>query len=281
MPHSHSKSKRGERDTGYSKGLRHLEFCAALAATVNATWTTTTTSSSPLELVDFVNALNYTGEEVLPDCRVEHFNEAMQYLSFPQEQTTGITRQDIITAVQRCSLVHAAYEVVASSDHYEDLAELGLQDGGLEDLYAGGIHQDQSWIFRVRRYGQAAPTSNAKDKRYGEKARSMEMERRGLELLKPLLIQLGGKVDMRAPDCPIYVFDGLENTQKVLTRRIANGPKVSLTVLSSRGASWLVTFLLTPVCLLGTTTIDFRHQSKYPYMCHKYSVGTNRCLCLV
>ena len=206
---------RGERDAGYSKRFRHIEFEGALAAALNVTQQPT---------LEFVNALNYTGEEPLPACRIEHFNEAMQYISLPQDDKL-VTREGILEAVERCSLVHAAYEVVASAETLKDLPELGEADGGFEDMYVGGPNEKMTWSFRVRSFGNES-SSETKDKRYGENARSMEMEREGLNILKPLLIKLGGKVNLRNPDCQVYLFDGLENTKKVLTRRIAEGPKV-------------------------------------------------------
>jgi hypothetical protein len=59
----------------------------------------------------------------------------------------------------------------------------------------------------------------------------MKLETKGLNALKDLLIQFGGKVDLKNPQVKVYIFDGLQessNARKILARRIADGPKVRL-----------------------------------------------------
>jgi hypothetical protein len=216
---------RGEKDVGYSKPFRHLEFTSALSAELNIG------DEDQLD-IQFVSALNYTGEERLPDGRIEHYNEAMQYISLP-ERDAIVTREGVIAAVQRCSLVHALYEVISVGDDWNTLCARAMDDGGFQDLYQGGIHEKDSWCFRVRNFehldlGNDDNNVSAKEKRYGSKARSMKLEKEGLDALKELMIQFGGKVDLRNPDCKIYAFDGLLHAQKALTRRIAISPKVRL-----------------------------------------------------
>jgi hypothetical protein len=226
---------RGEKDAGYSKPFRQLEFQSALAAQRH--------DSQSGEAVTFVNALNYTGHEFMPEGSIEHFNEAMQYLSIMRSDNGGeikssLFRQSVVEAASRCSLVHALYEVIAQSDDLDNLAELAIQDGGFSDMYKGEINEGMTWCFRARNYvGDLTRKDNTSDqgttrgrvKRYGSTARSMGLEERGLTALTPLLIKLGGKVDLLNPQIKIYIFDGLQengNPQKILARRIAIGPKV-------------------------------------------------------
>jgi len=221
---------RGEKDAGYSKPFRHLEFQGAIEAELDLPCSFSTT---------FTNALDYTGEEFMPEVNIEHFNEAMQYVSFSHdkngtEQSITVSRGSVIRTAQRCSLIHALYEVIASSDNLDDLADLALESGGFEDLYKGsGENENSTWCFRARNYGELPENENVdlgRVKRYSSRARSMGMEKQGLKALTNLLIRFGGKVDLQNPQVKIYIFDGLSeggNPRKILARQIATGPKTS------------------------------------------------------
>ena len=242
---------RGEKDAGYSKPFRQLEFQNALAAELESLSIFSGSisdhdASKPDYLkgeiapnVHFKNALNYTGNESMTDMNIEHFNEAMQFLSISKEIAAAISKETLIRAVERCSLIHALYEVVSSSDKLEDLAELAIRDGGFSDLYKGGANDKATWCFRARMYSESGlpedGSNKGRGKRYSSRTRSMKIERDGLRALKDLLILFGGKVDLEDPDCKIYIFDGLEDSingvlvpRKILARRIAAGPKVSI-----------------------------------------------------
>jgi len=283
---------RGEKDPGYSKSFRHLEFESAIAAelaaqnalstsSTTATTTTTTTdddngskrkhaAEATMPNVTYANALNYVGNESMTDMNIEHFNEAMQFVSFSfpspdnddndnvRSNSGGLlSKQIVIRAVERCSLVHGFYEIVASSDKLDDLADLAIADGGFADMYEGGSNEQATWCFRARMYNASEipeeTSSKGRSKRYSSRARSMKIERTGLDALKDLLIRLGGRVNLEEPDCKIYLFDGLEEEEqqeeeetidggssssdggsggskrvgrKMLARRIASGPKI-------------------------------------------------------
>ncbi|KAG7354264.1 RNA methylase [Nitzschia inconspicua] len=259
---------RGEKDAGYSKPFRQLEFQGAMAAET-ATRTTTTATYQDVRPT-FVNALVYNGNEFMPDVNVEHFNEAMQYVSFQKNENTNrsdnnhdnhmvgavVSRKSVENAASRCSLVHAVYEIIAQSDDLDMLAELAIQDGGFEDLYKENEFQHQgllTWCFRARSYlgdlvdspsdretvsSSTTTTKSGKVKRYGSNTRSMGLERKGLKALTPLLVKLGGKVDLLNPHVKIYIFDGLRDEhgqpQKVLARRIATGPRTSAIAPATR-----------------------------------------------
>jgi len=228
---------RGEKESGYSKPFRQLEFVSALEAELGLCYT----KDPPLSL-NFINALQYAGIAEMADVNIEHFNEAMQYVEFPSDDDDndgndifGITREAVIRAGERCSLVHAIYEVIASSEDINELASLALEDGGFQDLYKGGKHERMTWCFRARNYHDPTMTMTTKmtssdtvgrEKRYSSRARSMGLEKAGLVALTDLLIQFGGKVDLEEPYCKIYLFDGLTRNSKTLTRRIVTGPRV-------------------------------------------------------
>ena len=212
---------RGEKDSGYSKPFRHLEFTSALEAELG------TPHDKPLS-IRFANALDYAGQAVMADVNIEHFNEAMQYMEFSTESLVEmpISRNHVIRAVRRCSLVHAIYEVIASTDDLNDLASLAISDGGFADMYKGGQNEKSTWCFRARNYRDPTTSDAGREKRYGSRTRSMALEKAGLVALKDLLIKFGGKVDLLKPECKIYIFDGLVGKSKTLARRVASGPRV-------------------------------------------------------
>jgi tRNA G10 N-methylase Trm11 len=224
---------RGERDVGYSKPFRHLEFTSALLAELQV-------SVENEGMLNFQNALNYIGQAAMADVSKEHFNEAMQYISISEDcsKDVVVTRDAIISAVERSSLVHACYEVIASANNINDLAPLAIQDGGFADMFKGGLNKDSTWCFRARNYRDLATSDEAdtagKEKRYSSNARSMKLEQEGLKALTELLIRFGGKVDLLNPDCKVYIFDGLVGNEKVLARRIAVGPRTSIIAPATR-----------------------------------------------
>lgn len=233
-----------------SKPFRQLEFESAIAAELCLS-TISKSSSAILDdgngkiskneepkkrTVHFVNALNYTGEVSMPDENIEHFNEAMQFVSFADDSII-VTRDTIIRTVERCSLVHAVYEIVASSENLDDLAQRAIEDGGFADLKPGAVNEAYTWSLRARMYSetdtvQDVNSGNGRSKRYSSRTRSMTIEKDSLKSLKSLLVQFGGRVNLENPDCKIYIFDGLVEDEtdsicrKILARRIATGPKV-------------------------------------------------------
>ena len=198
--------------------FRHLEFCGALSAVANI--------ESPLEhvmetVVNFEDALDYSGQAYMSEFKRVRFNNAMQYLSF----SIPFSREVLIQTVQRCSLIHALYEVVSEGTTYEELSENAIQDGGLDDMTSGQENGDSSWCLRVRHYGETS--GETKQRRYGDRTRSMTMEREALRILTPLLLRFGGKVDLNKPDVKIYIFDGMKKNHTVLVRRLVLGARVS------------------------------------------------------
>ena len=244
---------KGETNEGYSIQFRHDEFQGALEAVVQQKYHL---PSAPSVSLRFDNALHYTGTPQLdnmPEHKLLRYEEAMQYLQITEEQSSSsssmpsITQQDVIQAAERCSLIHAIYQVVAESDSYQGLAEKALEKHSLQDLQKGYENEHATWCVRVRQYGDG--TKQHKLKRHGEKStRSVSAEKVALKALTPLLLTLGGAVRLKDTDVKLYVMEGIipptllsststtfdddadnnENASTmILSRRIARGPKVS------------------------------------------------------
>ena len=213
---------RGEDTVGYSLTFRHPEFRGALSAVTNQSFEN---SKSPIH---FQNALEYDGEAFMDETKLIAFNQAMQWITLNDDASDSFDRNDFslekfIATVSRCSLIHTLYEVVAEGDTYEELNDKALKNGRFQDVMRGGENENDSWAVRVRHFGDEAGTK--KERRHGGRTRSVNMEQEALLALKPMLLKFGGRVDLRNPDCKIYVFDGMMG-KKVLARKIASGPKV-------------------------------------------------------
>lgn len=199
---------RGEIDDKYSFHFRHFEFAGALEAV----------SGDGSRRIIYENALDYDGEIEMADHERVYFDESMQYVQ-------GVDNlQHAIEAAKRCSLVHAIYQVVAIQENYVACNEAALANYGFSDMYVGAANQSYKWCLRVRHYGGDV-ASDTKGKRFGHRARSMQEEKKALMDMTPLLSKLGGGVDLKNPDCHIYVFNGLKG-KTVLARRVASGPQV-------------------------------------------------------
>lgn len=212
---------KGEDTEGYSKQLRHFEFLGALSAVL------ADPSLPTNNMVSFSDALNFNHANVsLSDAKMALFNSAMQYVELDKDADPSVLdTAAFIKATERCSLVHAIYKIVAEGESYEDLSDAAMENGGFNDMMIGGQKEKNTWCLRVRDYGNERIEKKAT--RYGASSRSMQLERKALKALKPLLLQFGGRVDLQNPDSKIYVFDGLLG-KKVLGRRIARGPQTSI-----------------------------------------------------
>ena len=202
--------------------FRHPEFLGALSAVTNKSFE----DNSPIR---FQNALDYDGEAYMSEVKRNAFNQAMQWLTL-SDTTGGFGKSDftlevLISAASRCSLIHTVYEVVAEGTEYSELNDNAIENGAFKDVMRGGENEHDTWAVRVRHFGDEAGTK--KERRHGGRTRSLNMEKEALLALKPMLLKFGGGVDLKNPDCKIYVFDGLMG-KKVLARKIASGPPVSV-----------------------------------------------------
>jgi 16S rRNA G966 N2-methylase RsmD len=237
---------KGEGTEGSTLQFRHVEFQGALQAVLLANNHAALVEDDDYS-ISFANALEYSGEAEMPYHKRIRFNSAMQHLQFHYRHENGndgissIPLDLIIQAVQRCSLIHAMYQIIASvpaQEPYAALSDCALQqDGGglLNSMRRGNAEEHATWCVRVRYYGGDTDDSNNHDtgdsssssssndlsdshraekrrkreKRHGERTRSLSLERRALQALKPLLLTFGGGVDLQNPDCKLYIMDGL------------------------------------------------------------------------
>jgi len=214
--------------------FRQIEFHGALSALLGR--------EVPSGTITFTDALSYHGAADLHEIKLVRFNQAMQYVHIENDD---IPEWSLAAATQRCALVHALYKIVAESDSYSNVAKLAIDNGGFLDMTPGNENASASWCLRARHYGDHADTK--KEYRHSGRTRSLSVEKQALLDLKPLLLTFGGKVDLEKPDCKIYVFDGLVSGQKVLTRRMAQGPQISVIAPNSR-----ICITNTPLCPIAS-----------------------------
>jgi 16S rRNA G966 N2-methylase RsmD len=290
--------------------FRHLEFLGALAALMRAkdedapsleellrTQSTGTNASNgtftpDCGLVSFENALKYSGSlaDKLPEGKRIRYNQAMQYVDFNNDRMKkSISRELLVHVAERCSLIHALYEVAAEEgsfpatdgescraqgarrrdDRYAALAEGALANGAFSDMNAGSENERASWCLRVRLYGDSVDDGNGDEdsetsqraaipmpRHAGRKTRSMEEEKAALLALRPLLIPFGGPVNLRQPDTKIYVLDGLVSSHgtpsTVLARRLSPGGHRTA---SSMAPSSRICRTNTPLCPVASFVI--------------------------
>jgi Putative RNA methylase family UPF0020 len=291
---------RGENVEGYSLSFRHDEFRSALLAVAREE-TTTITDDRLLIFpnVTFANALrlNSTTTTISNDddddsstkdssrqcptsIKEEAYNQAMQYVSISTNDVGEPIEEDndelkhaevyrptldhLVRAARRCSLIHALYQIVASSDsmNYEVLADTALAGTYFDDMQ-DPVHK-LSWCIRVRHYRSTQVALAGALPRYGHRARSVRRESEAVAALTPLLLTFAGPVHLERPDCKIYIFDGLikpspiissnENKEvmfhNVLTRRVAQGVRTSILNPNTRRCVTNTPLCPTAACLM-------------------------------
>ena len=221
---------RGEGIEGYSLQFRHWELAGALEAV---------TGRDTLHALHFHDALEYTdtADVYMSDQKRIRFNNAMQYVEI--RDNDSITMSHLMRAVRRCALVHALYLIASHGKAYEDLAEPALLNGSFDDMQVQQSNQHAKWCIRVRQFGQ----DDKKGRRHGDRTRSVSAEQQAIQALRPVLVTFGGAVDLKHPDCKIYIFDGLKHAPTVLTRRLAVGPTTSIMAPATR-----ICVTNTPLC---------------------------------
>jgi tRNA G10 N-methylase Trm11 len=238
---------RGEETEGYSMTLRHVEFINALQAvllshnyTVNQDTILFTDALVRLDCKNGIEELMFTinmdGKDSRSDYHLQAFEGAMQYVHLytsnidsHTNRTIPIPRSWIIDASKRCSLVRSCYEIVAMGDTYAELAQDALHHHLLDDMKLGNT----SWSVRMRQFGTSA-VEPSKAKRYGKRVKSsLSLERQAIEEMYDLLIQFQGPVQLKNPDCALYIFEGIaassscSHGSKILARKLMDGPETS------------------------------------------------------
>ena len=285
---------RGEGAEGYSSTLRQWEFTCAFKAEIAEYWNgDSSIHGIPIDnyiegiQFDFRDALTYQGPiyhpdtvqnkeeelvgEPIPASQVAAYESGMQYLKvcFPSTDgahyTTETLNQILQYTIQRCSLVRNGFLLVANGDSFEQLAMKAMEKGSFNDLMEGGSNQNATWSIRLRRYGPGDETVDAdgkkrliKQARYGKNVRSpLGDERKAIFEMKEMVELFAGRVNLSAPDCKIYLFDGLKNASdddsdgtKCLARAIGKGPKVSIYAPKTR-----ICVTTTPLCPIAAFTL--------------------------
>lgn len=284
---------RGEGAEGYSSTLRQCEFSSAFRAEVADYWNyDSSIHGIPLDdyidgiQFNFRDALTYQGPiyhpdtvlnqsdeigEPIPETQVAAYESGMQYLkvNFPSAEgvypTDDALNQILQYTIQRCSLVRNGFLLVASGNSYEQLAMKALDYGSFEDIMEGGSNQDATWSIRLRLYGpepedesvnnDGKKKRSTKQARYGKNVRSpLTEERNAIFAMKALVELFHGKVNLKTPDCKIYLFDGLSSgrceSTKCLARAIGKGPRVSIYAPKTR-----ICVTTTPLCPIAAFTL--------------------------
>ena len=206
---------RGESAAGYSFQFRHRELTNSIAAAFGL---------SDVPTLSYNGMLKYDGERELSERELKGIEGAMEFIS--NADGSPISKQWLIQATERTSLMRECYEVVAKADTYDELARLALESGALDDVLSGGENQDATWKLRLRQYGSTS--TNDKGRRYGKNARSpIRAEKQAIQAMADLFIRFKGKVDLINADCGLYVLQGTKEKKMVLARTIAKGPKIS------------------------------------------------------
>lgn len=265
--HSNHHHCRGEHKEGYSQSFRHWEFLSALSATIaNANKGVEASDVfKQLERTTFTNAFFFDpfkrkSLDVPSLYQVGLYNEALQHISFPTDNNyyQYITTEVIANTTERCALIHSSYRVVATGMEYSTLVEKASESGAFDDMISKEIQQVyKSWSVRRHEYSFADDDNNP---RFGKRTtRSPKKEQAALIQLKPLLIDFGGKVDLKNPDCHIYLLEGLRDNEcvadvvsggdelnKILCIKLASGAKHSIMAPNQR-----ICVTNTPLCSIS------------------------------
>ena len=237
---------RGEGTKGYSLQFRHLELNNAHVACrdhrigVELELDGSDGASQQMDL-EFQGATPMVDEQ-------DDLYGAMQYVHFPtridtNENTRTCRGSDVdldaeafVNASKRSSLLREIYSVVSTGESFEELAAGALEsnDKMLSELRSNP-DSDLSWCVRLRQYGESTitiasastSTSASESKganRFGRSKRSsMKREKEAIIAMEPFLDKLHGRVQLKNPDCALYVFEGLNHVNKVLVRKLASG----------------------------------------------------------
>lgn len=254
---------RGEGSAGYSMQFRHLELSNVLSAVLGV--------EDDIHL-NFCDALSYDGDDDMSTYHMDAFQGAMQFVDTApilsskeknenEKNNYNIPSDLLVAATKRCSLIRASYEIIAEGDDYNDLASQALNNGSLDEFMIGGENENGTWRVRLRQYGSMSV--NGKEKRYGKNMRSpLSQERHAVNQMKELFLQFGGNVNLKNPDCSLYIFEGLTTTtgkygnehsttkKKILARLLTKGPNTSFIAPKTR-----ICVTNTPLCPIAAYTM--------------------------
>ena len=222
----------------------------------------TQTYNSLVQSASFVNAFTFdptkrTGLDMGPSLlQAGIYNNALQFLSVNKDnELDSVLTPEILTdATKRCALIHNVYQLVAGGVSYSELVDKALKSIVFDDLKS--TQYRKSWALYREEY------SFVKDHncpRFGKgKTRSERKERTAIEALNPLVKDFAGKVNLKNPDCPIYLLEGLRDDisvdlrelYKILCVKLASGAKYSIMAPNTR-----VCITTTPLCPMTAYTV--------------------------
>jgi len=225
---------RGEGVKGYSEQLRTLEFNNAISL---ASQQILSPLPNPKE-IQFQNALHYVDDngnmEIVDHSRKspkekKEFDSAVQYFQLPKGSLEIVQK-----ATERCSLVRDTYQILGKANSYKKLAANVQDHSILQPYYTHGLNSNATWCVRLRDYGNETSSSL----RYGKNMKSpLVRERQAILEMKEMVLQFGGKVDLKDPEIQLYILEGLlsqyegedekeKECNKIFAIRLAEGPKV-------------------------------------------------------
>lgn len=210
-----------------------------------------------MDTTKFANAFIFdpskrSGCDLIPSLhQAQFYNEALQFVSFSNDGKLEsiITSEVVANATKRCALVHSLFEVVTDGLEYSDLVEQSFKSKVFQNIYSPTSPYSKnktecrikSWSLRRQEYSFADDPNRP---RFGKHTtRSPNKEMVALLALKPLLQEFGGKVDLKHPELPLYLLEGLrdetfidgdEKLYKILGIKLANGAKHTVMAPNTR-----------------------------------------------
>ncbi len=174
----------------------------------------------------------------------------------------------LVHAAERSSLLREMYSVISTGSTFQELV-MGASDSDdpmLQELKSNP-NSNLSWSVRLRQYGTAEDETMTQNKnsnegnlqsqnqskvkganRFGTSKRSsMKREKEAIVAMKPLLENLHGRVQLKNPDCALYVFEGLNHIPMVLVRKVASGASTQRIAPNTRTC-----ITRTPLCPLAS-----------------------------
>jgi tRNA G10 N-methylase Trm11 len=217
---------RGEGMKGYSSHFRQLEFSNAYNAVLMQKTKYYERNHELCISFNFDDATQCTNE-------MDDLYGATQIIrmgSIEGSDTTTkmcIDEDTLVKASERCSLIRNVYQIVGQGSTYEELATSTDKNDYLRDLMCKQI----SWSLRytIKKMGVRDRLSSSNEK-YALTS-----------MWETLFRKFMGPVDLKHPDCPLFIFRGLQynneefdSTKLILAKCILAGPKTSIIQPNSR-----------------------------------------------
>jgi tRNA G10 N-methylase Trm11 len=179
------------------------------------------------------------------------YNHSLQFISVAGncDLQALLTPEIMVNATKRCALVHTLHRVVADGTTYSELIDKSRQAKafGINDMFHTNKDEKnnevsfKSWAMFREEYSFGKDLNSP---RFGKgSTRSSESkEKAAITALMPLLQEFRGKVNLKDPECPIYLLEGLRDDisiakgdlYKILCIKLASGAKHSIIAPKTR-----------------------------------------------